>query len=344
MPDTPDALHKLVVVPAEVQQSILTDWQMHHPSLQLVSSLSERVQLVDKVVQGGTLVRRMQFALQSDEQRYTRAFRARGWRRRKPVSSLVGCAEMLLVRRPVKPPLPPHCRICMDDNEEGCFDEDDTLNRAVMVALMHDEAEPVRDSELPCGRLLRDVCACRGSAAAVHEGCLIAWLTASGALDRAHACRECRQPFVGRASLVLARLHQRLKCVQAAAAAEHAARTEQSGVDQLEAALAAQAADVQALAALEARHNEAVSVWHAGRFQEAAQMFAALLSDLEVAATEAASKRGGSHAEVEMRVKLAEVPDACAQANRAFRMHRTRTRTVRMWCTGCATRTCTRLP
>ena len=221
--------------------------------MKLVVPLGTRCSQATKLVPQGTLVRRMLYGIRAG-------------------NSLVGCAELLLVR---KPPIPQAslCRICLDDGEEGSFDDDDTLNQTVLTALTGG-GEDGGSRRVARGNLLRDACSCRGSAAAVHEGCLASWLVASGKWGD-HVCGECRQPYVGRAALVLARLHQRLRAVEAAASAATAAHTLETGTPS-EGAQAALDADTRAVTSLEATHNEAVNVWRASRFTEAANMFAAL--------------------------------------------------------------------
>ena len=310
--DSMAALHSLNLLPAPVDESLLLAWEEDDcVPAKLVSTLRERSTQAAKIVPNGTLVRRCEYSLQIGHQRYTRDLSMRGWRRRRPADNLIGGAEMLLVRAQELQSKPP-CRICMDESEEGSFDDDDLLNQAVMTALVGAQGNAVEGgASLSRGRLLRDSCACRGSAAAVHEGCLALWMIASHALagDSHFACRECQQPFVGRAALVLARLKQRLKLVEAAMAAEHASQMlQRSDATPSEAAQAALEADLSAFAELEARHNEAVNVWRAGRYIEAANSFSTLLDSLETtaAATAAAVAAAASQTEADARAQLVE--------------------------------------
>ena len=289
-----DVLKSISVVPRAVKETTMQNWQEQcdEEHCKLMSSMNERAAQAAAMVPNGVLVQRLQFALQQQ--------------RDPSVCDCIGCAELLLVRLPAPPPAKPPCRICMEADEEGSFDDDATLNGAVAVALgaaaPSDGSNEAGSVRFACGRLLRDACACRGSSAAVHEGCLAKWLIASNRWGE-HICAECKQPYVGRASLVLARLHQRLKFIEAHAAAEHAAETMENGATPSEGAQAALQADMSALAELEARHNEAVNVWHAGRFMEAAQVFAGLLDALEGSAAAATAARAAATTEAESKAR-----------------------------------------
>ena len=225
---------------------------------------------------------------------------------------VVGCAEVLLVRTCEREP-PPPCRICLEEEEEGSFEDDATLAQVVMAAVeaasqvaaaANPSSPPVASGEVASGedatlsvvqedrtatgrivrgRLLRDCCACRGSAASVHEGCLAAWLVATGKWGE-HRCSECRQPYVGRGALVLARLNQRMRALEAMAAeqvAEQAIADAGGAPTTATAAEATLEAEAASLASLQAFHDAAVGEWQAGRFAEATQRFQRLIAVLE---------------------------------------------------------------
>ena len=162
-----------VVLTSAVDETQLVAWQSLECGIELVVPLSIRCSQASKLVPQGTLVRCMQFGIHAGEM-------------------LVGCAELLLVRKP--PDVPSAlCRICLDDAEEGSFDNDETLNQAVLAALTGGGDGGGTASQVARGSLLRDACSCRGSAGAVHEGCLASWLIASGKWGE-HVCGECLQP------------------------------------------------------------------------------------------------------------------------------------------------------
>ena len=110
----------------------------------------------------------------------------------------IGFAEVLLVRAPVKPLEISSCRFCLaEEAEEGGGDTDDGEGCEEAMA---DAALAAAAAGTPLhigivGRLLRDVCACRGSAACVHEGCLVQWLASTGWAEP--ECPTCKQRFVG---------------------------------------------------------------------------------------------------------------------------------------------------
>ena len=216
-----------------------------------------------------------------------------------PSSRTCGCAELLLVRRAsAAPPSADVCRICLDGGEEGTFADEDTLRLGAeaVAALSASSATSATSASpasaigaLPCGRLLRDVCACRGSAAAVHEGCLVRWLGRQPRqLAASQTCGVCHQGFVGAAALVLARLAQRLKLVQAddargrlAEASAAASAAGQADASSLGAVASARLeADAAELDELQAQHDAAVQTWQAGRYQEAIALLDDVLAEL----------------------------------------------------------------
>ena len=193
--------------------------------------LRRRCRQAEEMVTGGTLVRRMEFAIELGG---GGGCAVGGCAVGCAVGGCalgcaVGCAEVLLVRQPRPPERPPPCRICMEETDEGSLDDSETLNHCLAVAcgigtsaLAASEGEPGTGitggrAAVPCGRLMRDICACRGSAAAVHEGCLLSWVVASGGWH-ASTCRDCKQRYIGPAAMLLARLFQRMKALEAEAA------------------------------------------------------------------------------------------------------------------------------
>ena len=107
------ALSLEVALASTIDETRLLAWQ-NRSGMKLVVPLGTRCSQATKLVPQGTLVRRMLYGIRAG-------------------NSLVGCAELLLVR---KPPIPQAslCRICLDDGEEGSFDDDDTLNQTVLTA------------------------------------------------------------------------------------------------------------------------------------------------------------------------------------------------------------------
>ena len=193
----------------------------------------------------------------------------------------IGFGHMLLVRRTLTPDLPP-CRICWGECDGAPLDPTAAAEYAFEVA---EGRAPT--SELPRGSLLRDICSCRGSLAAAHEGCLIGWLASRS--DNVEStlselrCMTCHQPFVGRASLLLARCAAGVRAIIAAREEELQRRAEEAAAnatDEGEAAAAAALAEEAALQAMQTRLNQASALWKSGQFEPAMSLLAQLVCDL----------------------------------------------------------------
>lgn len=198
-------------------------------------------------------------------------------------SGFVGCAELLIVRAP--PPLvvdASPCRVCWVE-EHG----DEWLDPAV-AAMAAAAAVTSGDTSaalsLPVGSLLTHPCACRGSGGSVHEGCLVGFLAATtercvGMTLQELVCPTCKQPYVGRASHLLAGC---AAAVRAARASMDERRSEQAAeAAEHEVAGAAEVAEEAALMAAEGRVNEATALWKAGCFGAALERFHQICASLQ---------------------------------------------------------------
>ena len=187
------------------------------------------------LVPGGALLSRHCFALRSGSG-----------------GGVVGYAEILLVRVPPPAQVEPNaCRFCWGDDHGDWLDPTLAADAAAR-AVAHGDTTTA--ASLPVGTLMHQPCACRGSQGSVHEGCLVAYLAATahrsvGMSLEELKCPTCRQPYVGRASTLLA----------GCAAAVRAAR---AATDEATCAVAEGMGEVEiagdaALAAAEGRVNEA---------------------------------------------------------------------------------------
>ena len=216
------------------------------------------------MVRRGTLRRRSQYVVRipTDSQA-------------APSSTIdIGCVEVLLVRKPPKQCAPEACcRFCLGDEDEPGFDEEHATEAAKRAAAT-EKALAVGQR----GRLRRDVCACRGSASCVHEGCLLEYLAATGWGDQ--RCPTCKQRFVGAPALMLARVAARVRNHSAEEAGRRAAE-EQGGAEGDEPTALRRDAELQAVAALAAAHDEATALWQQGRYSEAANHFGQLIAVID---------------------------------------------------------------
>ncbi|KAL1526686.1 hypothetical protein AB1Y20_015388 [Prymnesium parvum] len=212
-----------------------------------------RCHLAASLVKRGVLRRRMQFGIRLDASSSSGDTEGcheadgeavsgaeGGWDR------AVGCVEVLLVRCSLQPsPTDCSCRFCLSDDDEADLDEEAT---AAAVLLASADGRSLRVAQR--GRLRKDVCACRGSVGCVHDGCLVEYMAATewgGA-----RCPTCKQRFVGPSALAIARI---------------AARSTSEGEALME------QAELQALGALGAAHDEATALWEDGQFAQAVARF-----------------------------------------------------------------------
>jgi hypothetical protein len=248
--------------------SVVEDMLLSESLLLMDDTPAQRLRAVhsDALVKYGTLRKRLQYVIRDSQDRDPAA-------EGSDAGDAIGFSEVLLVRAPGKP-AGLACRICLgDEDEDEDGDEDEIAEALIEEAIAAASASSYLHVGTT-GRLLRDVCACRGSAACVHEGCLVAWQASSGWGEP--RCPTCKQRFVGSAALMLARVAARVRD-RAAAEAEARAAAAESEVGSAAVKLDA---EVQAVQAIVAAHDEATAMWQQGRCSDAALATLTLLMQL----------------------------------------------------------------